>query len=114
MTTPAERFAINTITAIGSWDYQARQVDQNGVGLHIMHVCDGNFEFNVLATDLDPSVSSNFVDVTSTFVQTNHAAGATIVANGFSFATQRNFGTVRINVTSLQAAKTLQTAVAWK
>lgn len=109
-----ERFAVNTWAAIGSADYRAAQVDGNGVGLHFQAVCDGNFELSVLATDLDWTVTSNFVDVSSTLVFTNGAAGGTVKANGFYFWTQRNPGAVRINVTSLQAGKTLQTAVGWK
>lgn len=103
------RFAINTWTAAGSADYWCVNPPYNGMGTRIHAVCDGNFSFTVLATDLDPAVTSLYTDVTSFLTPTGVAL---VVANGF-YLLGRNHASVRINVTSIQAAKTLVTGISF-
>lgn len=96
-----ERFDIRSITAAGTLDFIAGRPSFYDNGFSLQIKADGNFELNLLATNLDSATAGNFVDVTSLI-----SGGATITAGGwFQAPNNKMFGTVRVNVTSVQDTK---------
>lgn len=96
----SERFDVRTITAAGTLDFIAGRPSQLDRGFSFQWKPSTNARAQVLATNLDPSVVGNFVDVTSLFT-----GGAQLtVAGWYRPAVPVTFGVVRFNVDSVTAA----------
>lgn len=102
----ADRFAVNTLTGVTSVDYAFNFLPRAAQGFNIHINGNGNFELNLLANNFGTTVAGDFVDITSLV-----AGGATITTNGFRRVAGFYPGAVRVNVTSVQAAKVVNVAL---
>lgn len=102
-----ERFDVRSLIVVGTQDFVNARPTWFDSGFRLQAAGDGNFEYNLLASDMDNSVPGNFFDITSLV-----SGGATIVGNRFVFV-DRIFGTVRVNVTSIQSTKHLNLSGSW-
>ena len=105
----SERYDVRAGVAVSTLDFISGRPSFYDAGFSIQVACNGNFSLTMLATNLDPTSASNFVDVTSLF-----GGAAAITTNGwYRPSVPSMFGAVRINVGSLQSAKVLNLAGAW-
>jgi hypothetical protein len=63
-----ERFTINTISAVGSYQILGRdKINAQQTGLHLQLKCNSNYRAQLLMSLYDDGVMGNFVDITSMF-----------------------------------------------
>lgn len=105
----SERYDIRSVTAAGTLDFVSGRPSFYDNGFNLQVAADGNFSLTILATNFDNSVPGNFTDITSLMT-----GGAALTAGGwFKAPNNQMFGTVRINVGSVQSTKHVNIAGAF-